>query len=285
MSAVSTWQAVRATNAERRATGEATRAKRAKRKPAPRRATPSAPPRSQGPCGSSWRTTCSRPLRPEGLDGGLARDATILQAAESVRPQIAEAFAGQPVIEAAARTTLGTTFLHLGEYPPAIEELDRAVELRQAHLGPNHPDTLETRSTLALANRDSGRADLAIGMLEETLRLREATLGRDHPDTLGNRANLAIAYRLAGRTADAINMHEETIELKALKFGPVHLETLASRNHEGYQGLKAHEAEIPATLKHLSVGAARRIVKLYEAWGKSEKAAERRKRLETAAAR
>jgi hypothetical protein len=54
---------------------------------------------------------------------------------------------------------------------------------------------------------------------------------------------------------------------------------------EGYQGLKAHEAEIPAALKVLSVQAAGRIVNLYAAWGKLEKVAEWRKTLETAAAR
>ena len=248
MSAVSTWQAVRATNAERRATGEATRAKRAE---AQARAEAGNAERSAAESEAVRKFLENNLLaaaRPEGLDGGLARDATILQAAESVRPQIAEAFAGQPVIEAAVRTTLGTTYLHLGEYSPAIEELERAVELRQDHLGPNHPDTIQSRVRLALANRDAGRAELAIVMLEDTLRLREATLGRDHPDTLGNRANLAIAYRLAGRTADAINMHEETIELKALKFGRLHPQTLASRNHLANAYLDAGRTALAITM-------------------------------------
>ena len=47
----------------------------------------------------------------------------------------------------------------------------------------------------------------------------------------------------------------------------------------GYEGIKTREARIPASSEgHLS-GAADRVVKLYEAWGKPEKVAEWRKRL------
>jgi eukaryotic-like serine/threonine-protein kinase len=50
---------------------------------------------------------------------------------------------------------------------------------------------------------------------------------------------------------------------------------------EGYQGLKTREPRIPATRPNRLAEAATRIVKLYEAWGKLDKATEWRKTLET----
>jgi hypothetical protein len=49
--------------------------------------------------------------------------------------------------------------------------------------------------------------------------------------------------------------------------------------------VKASEAKIPAPPKNSMSEAAARIVKLYEAWGKPEKAAEWRKKQETAEGR
>jgi hypothetical protein len=50
---------------------------------------------------------------------------------------------------------------------------------------------------------------------------------------------------------------------------------------QGYGGLKAREAKIPAPRKKNLAEAAARIVPFYEAWGKPEKAAEWRTKLAT----
>ena len=47
----------------------------------------------------------------------------------------------------------------------------------------------------------------------------------------------------------------------------------------GYEGMKAREAKIPPPGKPYFTEAAERVVKLYEAWGKPEKAAEWRAKL------
>ena len=67
-------------------------------------------------------------------------------------------------------------------------------------LGPDHPDTLDSRNNLATAYQDAGRLDEAISLHEQTLADRERVLGPDHPDTLHSRHSLAVAYRAAGRT-------------------------------------------------------------------------------------
>lgn len=70
-------------------------------------------------------------------------------------------------------------------------------------LGPDHPDTLNTRNGLAIAYQDAGRTSDAITLHEQTLAARERVLGPDHPDTLDTRNNLTLAYEEAGRADGA----------------------------------------------------------------------------------
>jgi hypothetical protein len=53
---------------------------------------------------------------------------------------------------------------------------------------------------------------------------------------------------------------------------------------QGYEGLKAREAKIPASRKDALAEAAARIVPFYKAWGQNDKAAEWRSRLAKAPA-
>jgi tetratricopeptide (TPR) repeat protein/tRNA A-37 threonylcarbamoyl transferase component Bud32 len=169
--------------------------------------------------------------RPKGQEGGLGVEVTVRQAVDAAEPKIAGAFRDQPIVEAEVRDTLGGTYFYLGEAPLAIRQQERALELRQTRLGPDHPDTLSSRNNLALAYLAAGRIDDALKMFEATLKQRESKLGPDHPNTLISRDNLAVAYQDAGRTDEAIMLHEVALKQSESKLGPDHPDTLASRNN------------------------------------------------------
>jgi serine/threonine protein kinase len=169
--------------------------------------------------------------RPEGKEGGLGNKVTLRQAVNAAEPQIQGAFADRPLVEASIRDTLGQTYYFLGEYPQAIKQLERGLALRQAHLGPEHADTLASRNNLATAYWSAGRTADAIRLHEQTLRQQETQLGLDHPDTLGTRNNLGLAYWSTGRTDDAIRLHEQNLKLCEDKLGPDSAETLQARNN------------------------------------------------------
>ena len=80
---------------------------------------------------------------------------------------------------------------------------EQALADRERVLGPDHPDTLDSRDNLALAYQAAGRTDEAIPLHEQALAAYERVLGPDHPDTLTSRNNLANAYRAAGRTDES----------------------------------------------------------------------------------
>ncbi len=230
-SAVSTWQAIRAREAERVSRLDARRARSAEAQAR----TEAENARRSASESEAVRKFLEHDLlaaaRPEGQGGGLGREVTIRAAVDYARPGIAGAFTNQPTIEAAVRNTLGMTYHYLGDPVTAIPELERAVALRAKHLGPDHPDTLEGRGNLASAILDGGRTREAIAMMRETLALLTARLGPDHIQTLRARNDLGVAYRINGQTDEAIALHRETLRLKSAKFGPDGVETLESRNN------------------------------------------------------
>ncbi len=177
--------------------------------------------------------------RPEGLDGGLGKDVTIREAVDVAEPKIAGAFPGQSSTEASVRSVLGDTYYYLGEPALAIRQRERALELRIAKLGADHPDTLESQNSLGLAYWITGQNDRAIVMLERAFGARSAKLGPDHPDTLISQSNLANAYRNEGQFVRAILLFERTLAVQAAKLGPDHLDTLNSQNSLGIAYLMA----------------------------------------------
>jgi serine/threonine protein kinase/tetratricopeptide (TPR) repeat protein len=230
MSAVSTWQAIRATKAEAWALGEAARASKAQTKAYAEAEKARLSAAESEAVRNFLENDLLAATRPEGEKGGLSRSATIRQAVDAARSRIGDVFKDQPLVEAAVRSTLGTTYFYLSEFTAAIQELERAVELRRSRLGPEDPQTLESRNTLALAYEKAGRTAPAIAILELDVKLQEARLGPDHPDTLTWRNNLAWVYVCDGRIAQATAIYEEVVKRRDSKLGPDHPDTLLSRD-------------------------------------------------------
>jgi serine/threonine protein kinase len=221
--AVSTWQAIAATRAEVRATREARHALAAEAQAtAEGQRARHAASEAQAVL-SFFQDQVLAAARPEGQDGGLGRDVTVRHAVDAAEPQIAAAFPNQPGVEAAIRHTLGSSYSYLGEPARAIQQLQRALELRTVRLGPDHPDTLTTQNNLALACQAAGRWDQAIPLFEKTLAARTAQLGAQHPSTLLTQTNLARAYHANGRWDRAIPLLEQTLAARSARLGPDHL--------------------------------------------------------------
>ena len=107
---------------------------------------------------------------------------------------------------------------------PLAEDLERL-------LGPDHPDTLNSRNSLAAAYLAAGRVDEAIPLFEQTLAIRQRMLGPDDSETLISQNNLASAYQDAGRVDEAIRLYELNLEARERLLGSDHPSTLNSRGN------------------------------------------------------
>ncbi|HEY6274737.1 MAG TPA: tetratricopeptide repeat protein, partial [Streptosporangiaceae bacterium] len=72
-------------------------------------------------------------------------------------------------------------------------------------LGPEHPDTLATRSNLAAYTGEAGDAAGAREQYAALLPVIERVLGPEHPDTLATRDNLARWTRADDHTDTGVN--------------------------------------------------------------------------------
>ena len=122
--------------------------------------------------------------------------------------------------------------IELGDSTPqAIEIGEPLTADLELALGPDHPDTLNARNSLAAAYRAAGRPAEAIPLFEPTLVSLERLLGPDHPDTLTAQNNLAATYQDVGRLAQAILLFRLTLAARERVLGAHHPDTAASRNN------------------------------------------------------
>jgi hypothetical protein len=130
-----------------------------------------------------------------------------------------------------------------------------ATELARKRFGPDDPRTAGIMATFGLSLIQRGEWDAAEPVLRESLAIRE----RSQPDlwTTFNTRSL-LGGSLLGQK----------------KFGEAEPLIVS-----GYEGMKSRESKISAPGKRRFTEAAELVVKLYEEWGKKDKAAEWRNRL------
>jgi RNA polymerase sigma factor (sigma-70 family) len=122
--------------------------------------------------------------------------------------------------------------LELGDNTPqAIAVGEPLAEDLERLLGPDHPDTLNSRNSLAAAYLAAGRVAEAIPLFEQVLAVRQRMLGPDDSETLISQNNLASAYQDAGQIAEAIRLYELNLELRERLLGADHPSTLNSRGN------------------------------------------------------
>ena len=81
---------------------------------------------------------------------------------------------------------------------PPNRFIARALAIREAALGPDHPDTATSLNNLAALHRARGEYDAAEPLFARALAIREAALGPDHPDTATSLNDLALLHRDRG---------------------------------------------------------------------------------------
>jgi tetratricopeptide (TPR) repeat protein/tRNA A-37 threonylcarbamoyl transferase component Bud32 len=157
-----------------------------------------------------------------------------------------KAFAGQPDVEAALRTTIGNTFYLLGAFGPAETHLRRALALQQSLLGPEHHDTLDTMSSLAELCWAAGKLDDSIDLGRRTLATAKKTLGTNDKLTMTCMNNLSLALQRQGRLAEAESLCRATLDIRRRSLGQEHPYTLNALNNLARQLMdqgKARQAE------------------------------------------
>jgi len=132
-----------------------------------------------------------------------------------------------------ARVQFGIGMIHYdrGQYSDAEALFREVLQERERLLGPEHADTLNTRSNLETALYYEGKYAEDEREIRALLALKEKALGFEHPDTLKARNNLGALLFAEGKYADAETEFRAVLQLKDKVLGPEHRDTLGTRNN------------------------------------------------------
>ena len=119
----------------------------------------------------------------------------------------------------------------LGRQDELVKLREQMLQLSQAKLGAEHPDTLRAMNNLATSYNAAGRREKALQLREQALRLMQAKLGPDHHDTLRAMANLADSYRAQGKLAEAREKFEQLLTTQQRVSGRAHPDTINTENN------------------------------------------------------
>jgi serine/threonine protein kinase/tetratricopeptide (TPR) repeat protein len=233
---VSTWQAVRARVAEKRALTEAKRAMAAEAQTAlerDRAVAAESTARDEAAKAKAVNEFLTQDIltQAEPANNAVEDKVTLLEVLDRAADRVGERFHDQPQVEADLRDTIAGTYHGLGSFAKAERQVRAQLEIERRLHGGDSAEALSALGALGHTRYHLGASREAIDLFEKAVDGLSRKLGPDHPKTLTSRNNLARAYLAAGRTAEAIATLEQVCRLSASTLGPDHPDTLARQSN------------------------------------------------------
>ncbi len=116
-----------------------------------------------------------------------------------------------------------------GKYAEAQALFRSVIELRSGALGPEHPDTLDSRHRLIYALTRQSKYSEAEAEARQVLQLREKILGSESPETLDSRYSLADALVDQSKYTEGEMLYRQLVQTEEKLLGPEHPRTIVAR--------------------------------------------------------
>jgi serine/threonine protein kinase len=137
---------------------------------------------------------------------------TQLEVVDRAAAKVGERFQDQPLLEASLRGTLGGVYHGLGDYTKARRHWSAALTLWRRELGADDLETFRAMSKLGHLLMHLGQLQESAGLLRSAVAKLTRELGTDDPDTLYANASLAYTYLNLGWLDQAIPLCEQTLD-------------------------------------------------------------------------
>jgi CHAT domain-containing protein/Tfp pilus assembly protein PilF len=115
-----------------------------------------------------------------------------------------------------------TKLLDAGKDDEALPLLERALEIRENILEPNHRDIAFTLNNLARFYLNKCRYAKAESLLQRSLVIKEKVMGPEHPSVANSLVSLATLYRMRSEYVKAEPMFERALSIYQNAFGEEH---------------------------------------------------------------
>lgn len=150
----------------------------------------------------------------------MGEEVSVRAALDRGAEQVESALSDQPAVQAELMDVLGRTYLELGDFEAAHELLERALDLRRRHLGPDDPDVAETLRHIGLLWHQQGAYERAEPLYQEAVRILERSLGPEALELGAVLNNLGLVYRRTGEYGKGIRAFERALAIREHHLGP-----------------------------------------------------------------
>jgi tetratricopeptide (TPR) repeat protein len=127
-----------------------------------------------------------------------------------------------PTEQCTALFQRGNQYYSHGDYPKAVDFLQRAAQLAEGAFGPDHPNVSIIYNALANAYLAQGRYAEAEPFLQRALQIREHNLGPNHPDLVPILNNTALMFDNQSRYGEAEALYQRILAIQQAAAGPDH---------------------------------------------------------------
>lgn len=128
-----------------------------------------------------------------------------------------------------AGAVLGAALAKSGQFDEALLIARHMLEISDGALGPNHEESIQALTNIAVTLNLAGRYPDRAAVLQEVLNREETVRGELDPSTLTQRTALANALRLSGDIEAARIIDSESLEVATATFGKNDPRTLEAR--------------------------------------------------------
>lgn len=153
------------------------------------------------------------------------RQITVHEVLDNASRTIESRFQDEPLVEAAVRMTLGTSYMSLAQYERAEEHLVRAYQLYLKNQGQDHAETLDAMSTLATLFELLDRLEEAQDLRKSVWKTYERTQGQYATKTLAAMRSLALVYRRRLLLQEYLELLEQEVDTRVRHQGLLQSDT------------------------------------------------------------
>jgi serine/threonine protein kinase/tetratricopeptide (TPR) repeat protein len=217
---VSTWQAVRATRAEREQV-------------LLRRQAQAAEKASQTEAIKSRQVAkfLTDMLEGVGPSVALGRDTTLLrEVLDKTAERVGKELQGQPDVEAALLSAIGNVYDAIGNYDKALATHQEALRLRKAFFGDENARVADSLNDLGAVFLDQGKLAETEKLFRQALAMRRNVLTNGHPDIATSLNNLGAVLFNEGKLDESERLHREALAMWQKLYGKEH-EVVATSMH------------------------------------------------------
>jgi eukaryotic-like serine/threonine-protein kinase len=176
-------------------------------------------------------------IAPAGLEEQLAAgfepdpDIRLITLLERAQQKLESRFLDQPRIRAEIQEALASAFQATGRYDQSLALIQKVHNYHLETLGEQHLDTIISMSNLAHALHNTGQWERSIPMYRQAINLRKEHQGAEHPELLSAMSDFGMALLDAGELEEALTILTDTLKEMRAKLGLENSHTLTCINN------------------------------------------------------